>query len=64
MAVYSIKLQGCDDNTRITMNLSDDEYKLIKRLAERSEELSEYKCMPVLKIKTQEDADEDNHWHW
>ena len=54
--VYSINLNGCDDNTRFNMALSPEEYELVKRIADKSEEVSTYICMPVLEV---EEVNED-----
>lgn len=48
---YSITLSGCDDLTTFEEELTSREFALLKRLAERSKEVSTYGCMPVLKIQ-------------
>lgn len=48
--VYEIWVDGCDDSTYITFELTDKEYELVKRIAEEITETSEYKCQPIMSI--------------
>ena len=47
---YEITLLGCDDWTVFQMNLSQEEFKLVKKIEEISKETSTYICMPTLEI--------------
>ena len=51
---YVITLQGCVDDTRMEMRLTNSEYELIKRLGLLSEEESRSCCMPTLVIEKKE----------
>ena len=55
MKQYKIKLRGCDDVTKFHMLLNDKEYELIKKIAKKSVDTSEYSCMPILEIKDKGD---------
>lgn len=55
MAEYKISLWGCDDYTQFTMELTDQEADLIKRVADKSEATSSYGCMPTLTIEEVKD---------
>ena len=52
---YEITVTGCDDETTVHMELSDQEYELIDRLADMIYDSSAYSCMPVMEI---EEADQ------
>ena len=53
---YVINLYGCDDTTSWTMELTDEEAKLITTLSKKSEEVSSYPCMPTLDIYEEANA--------
>ena len=48
---YEITVTGCDDETTVHMELSDQEYELIDRLADLISTRSAYSCMPVMEIE-------------
>lgn len=48
---YIIALHGCNDSTIFEMELTEEEYKLVKKIADKSEEVSTYGCMPIMEIK-------------
>lgn len=48
---YEITVTGCDDETTVYMELSDQEYELIDRLADLICTRSAYSCMPVMEIE-------------
>lgn len=51
-----IKLIGCDDSTLIDLELTNDEIKLLERIATKSYKISTYSCMPVMKVIKGEEA--------
>jgi hypothetical protein len=50
MKEYKIYLTGCDDETIITIKLSEEEFLLIKKICDKSEIESTYGCMPTMRI--------------
>jgi hypothetical protein len=52
--IYTIKVQGCDDSTYFDMELSEEEYSIIKRVADKCTEESTYACMPTMEIEKKE----------
>lgn len=48
---YEIALCGCDDATIFYMELTQSEYELLKKVAEKSKETSTYGCMPTMEIE-------------
>ncbi|MBO8161372.1 MAG: hypothetical protein H0Z24_07010 [Thermosipho sp. (in: Bacteria)] len=48
---YKISLHGCDDSTTFEMELTEEEYKLLKKVADKSQEVSTYVCMPIMEIE-------------
>lgn len=56
---YIITLYGCDDITNIPMYLDEKQLKLIEALCKKSEECSEYGCMPTMGVE--EYKDENNN---
>lgn len=49
--VYEITLNGCDDDTVFTMELTEQEYRLLVRVSEVANETSTYGCMPRMYIE-------------
>ena len=47
---YVIELIGCDDTTNFEMELTEDELKLLQRVAKKSKETSSYSCMPIMRV--------------
>lgn len=47
---YEIELRGCDDSTFFQIGLTDKEHTLLKRISDKSKQLSKYDCMPQLFI--------------
>ena len=46
-----ITVYGCDDMTTIEIELSYDEYQIIKIVAEMITEKSTYICMPTMEVE-------------
>ncbi|WP_427340959.1 hypothetical protein [Caloranaerobacter sp. DY30410] len=42
---YKISLHGCDDSTVFEMELTEEEYKLLKKIADKSEEVSTWEVL-------------------
>ena len=43
-------VDGCDDSTIVTMEMSNDEYGFLQRLADLVNETSRYSCMPTMEL--------------
>lgn len=52
-----IKLIGCDDSTLIDLELTNDEIKLLEKIATKSDKISTYSCMPVMRVIKGEEAE-------
>lgn len=50
MKLYNIILEGCDADTVIPIELTEEEFELIKKIGKLSQSISEYPCMPILLI--------------
>lgn len=50
----NIRLVGCDDTTEFDMNMTPKEYEFLKKIAEKSIEISEYTCMPIIELIVKE----------
>ena len=48
---YKISLNGCDDSTVFPMELTIDEFTLLKRVELMSLEASTYGCMPKFRVE-------------
>jgi hypothetical protein len=48
---YVVRLIGCEDETRLTVNLTPEEVILLDKIEKLSREASEYDCMPILVIE-------------
>lgn len=49
--MYKVKIIGCDDITIINVELSIEEYDIIKRLCDLSEKTSHTQCEPTMSIE-------------
>jgi len=50
MKRVQIRLCGCDDETELLMDVTDEQRAFLEELAKRSAEASEYGCQPRLKV--------------
>ena len=48
--LYSIDLEGCDDDTSFEMELTTQEYGLLERVSKLANETSTYGCMPRMYV--------------
>ncbi len=48
--VVRIALSGCDDTTVFHLSVTPADRELLERVAEASQETSQYHCMPVMLI--------------
>ncbi len=48
--IHKLTLKGCDDETSIEVDLTEEGLKLVTRLAVQFNQTSEFKCMPRLQI--------------
>lgn len=48
---YKITLEGCDDNTVFKMELTDDEYELVKKISVKANAMSTYDCEPRMYVE-------------
>jgi hypothetical protein len=49
--IYEITLKGCDDVTKFTIELTEQEKTLVDRISKLSILTSDYQCMPTMHIK-------------
>jgi hypothetical protein len=56
---YEIRVQGCDDRTIIHEDLTDEEAKIIERIADKITKKSESQCQPRMYMSEQGGA----VWH-
>lgn len=54
MSERKIEVNGCDDGTVVYLDLTDDEYEVIKRLAAATQAESSYGCQPVVELPKEE----------
>lgn len=53
---HTIRLQGCDAHTMFIMELTEEEIACLKKISEKTKEVSTYSCMPILIVsETTED---------
>jgi len=63
MRIIYVTLRGCDDNTTFPIEIkTEEEYALLKRIAEESEKHSEYSCMPTMELMTEEEKKEEDDY--
>lgn len=51
---HEVWLNGCDDDTIFTMEMTNNEYEFLKRVSELANETSTYGCMPRLYVEKAE----------
>lgn len=51
MTRVEVILEGCDDETRFTIECSDNEIEFLERLSALANDTSEYCCMPRMFVK-------------
>jgi hypothetical protein len=56
---YVISLNGCDDTTKIEVDLTDEELNTIIKVGKIVNETSKYGCMPTMSIYTEYRIEED-----
>lgn len=54
MSKYAIIIAGCDDCTAFSMELTEQEFEVVNRLAEIANKASQYECMPTMEVATWE----------
>jgi hypothetical protein len=59
-----VELEGCDATTPFNMEMTDEEFEFLKRVADLSKMYSRYGCMPVMNlsekpIELYDEEDED-----
>lgn len=54
--LYIIELEGCDDKTRFSHWLYDEELELLKLLSIKSHQSSSYDCQPIIDIYRVDDG--------
>lgn len=57
MKEYTIKLVGCDDETYIIKDLTNEQYEFLKIIQDESADMCHSQCMPILIIR--ETAEDD-----
>ncbi|MDG3012405.1 hypothetical protein G4X40_19885 [Rhodococcus sp. D2-41] len=50
MSLYTVAAKGCDDNTRVEIELTDTEAAAVRKVAEAVTAASTYSCEPRLYI--------------
>lgn len=53
-----VTLRGCDDRTRIELDVTDAELRFLEVLAAGSEDASEGSCQPVLGLRARVESDD------
>ena len=52
--LVEISVDGCDDSTVVTLEMLNDEYNFLQKLAELVNKTSSYICMPTIKLTTKD----------
>lgn len=48
--IHTICLNGCDDDTEFEMDMTEEQFMFLKRVANKANNTSTYGCMPRLYI--------------
>lgn len=49
--LYRISVHGCDDSSIFNMELTEEEARVVKLVADKCTETSTYSCMPKMEIE-------------
>ena len=52
--LVEISVDGCDDSTIVTMEMSNDEYNFLQKLTELVNKTSSHGCMPTIELTTKD----------
>jgi hypothetical protein len=58
VCTYVVRVAGCDDSTRILVDLTGGEFAAVAKVAEAVNAASKYSCQPTMRIVPREDATE------
>ena len=58
MTKYTISVDGCDDSTIISEELTKEELEFLERIQEKINETSNYQCMPTMEIELSKEETE------
>ena len=47
----NIRLIGCDDTTEFIREMTEHEFAFLGEIAEKSNKVSTYRCMPVMELE-------------
>lgn len=61
---YYIVIRGCDDVTPVLLDLNEEEFSALKKLAESAATISNSKCMPDISYYGIADEVYENHIKW
>lgn len=56
MKTVKITVDGCDDYTEVTMQMTDAELAFLQKVAAAITNASEYGCMPRMEVKVVEEV--------
>ncbi|MFJ9558223.1 hypothetical protein ACIRPH_30835 [Nocardiopsis sp. NPDC101807] len=59
MTAYLFRAKGCDETTRVVLDLTDDEAATARRIADAITAASDYSCEPRLYVVPVSEVDED-----
>jgi hypothetical protein len=51
MKKITVVLVGCDAETPMEMEVTEQEHQFLLRLEKQSKEVSEYQCMPTIRLE-------------
>lgn len=50
MAEVYVSIEGCDNSTNFYLVCTDEQLKFLKEISKMTNQVSEYSCMPVVKL--------------
>lgn len=59
MAAYDIRLKGCDETTKVTLDLTPEQHELVQSIAAATVAASQFDCMPTMTV-TEHTEDTDD----
>ena len=52
-------VKGCDDSTEFELVCTEEQYTFLKELADATQTVSTFSCMPIVKLQTSSGEEED-----
>ncbi len=60
MMLVNVRVSGCDDETNVLIDVTNDQWAFLQELAQKISAASKYDCMPVMAVKVAPPGGQEN----